>query len=210
MADTDRDTSLLPKRRYASARRAASAGERRAAVVATATAMLREVDRAAAVSLDSVARAAGVTRLTVYNQFGSRQGLLEAVAEALAQEGGITRLADAGREPDAETGLAMAVEVFCRFWTSDAAIGRIYGAIGADPDVAAALEERLALGRGLIENFAQRLRPDWDAARQNDAADLVRVLTDYPSVVALSRGRGPEAVAALVLQACRAVMALSR
>lgn len=195
------------KRRYAGTRRAAATAERRDAIVATAVVMLRD-GGAAKLSLERVARAAGVTRLTVYNQFGSRQGLLAAVAEVLAQAGGMARLADAAREPDAEVGLAMTVERFCRFWAGDAAVGNIRAAIGADPEVAAALASRLALRRDLITGLVARIRPEWDDARRTDAVDLVRVLIDHPSVTALSCDRSPDLVAKLILDACRAVLRL--
>ncbi|WP_404558819.1 TetR/AcrR family transcriptional regulator [Bradyrhizobium niftali] len=55
-------------------------------------------------SLDAVAKAANVTRLTVYNQFGSRRGLLEAVFDDIARRGRLGRLDDAVDDPDPEKG----------------------------------------------------------------------------------------------------------
>jgi len=40
-----------------------------------------------------------VTRLTVYNQFGSRRGLLEAVFDNIARQGGLHEIADAMAMP---------------------------------------------------------------------------------------------------------------
>jgi AcrR family transcriptional regulator len=54
----------------------------------------------AAFSLDAIAKAADVTRLTVYNQFGSRRGLLEAVFDDIARRGRLHRLNDAMAESD--------------------------------------------------------------------------------------------------------------
>src|SRR5258705_10911531 len=60
-----------------------SPGERQRSVDAGRDRILRaalellQLDNIAAFSLEAVARRAGVTRMTVYNQFGSRAGLLE-------------------------------------------------------------------------------------------------------------------------------------
>ena len=68
----------MSRRPYVSAARAEAAAEKRERVIRAAARFLREEDGITAFSLDAVAKAADVTRLTVYNQFGSRRGLLEA------------------------------------------------------------------------------------------------------------------------------------
>src|SRR6266511_1393725 len=70
----------MKKRAYVSSVRSAAAAEKRDRVIEAAAKLLREDASIARFSLDTVARAAGVTRLTVYNQFGSRGRLLEAMA----------------------------------------------------------------------------------------------------------------------------------
>src|SRR6185312_541992 len=79
---------------------------------------LSAADSSHGFSLETVARAAGVTRLTVYNQFGSRRALLEAAFDALAREGGLHRIAEAMRHPDPHAGLAHLIVVFCEFWSA--------------------------------------------------------------------------------------------
>ena len=81
-------------RPYAAEKRDAKAAETRARLVAAALAILGEPG-GHLLSLDAVARAAGVTRLTVYNQFGSRNGLLEAAFDAIAERGNLASLAEA-------------------------------------------------------------------------------------------------------------------
>jgi AcrR family transcriptional regulator len=51
-------------------------------------------------SIDAVARQADVARMTVYHQFGSKFGLLEALTDVLAAQGGMQQLASAFRERD--------------------------------------------------------------------------------------------------------------
>src|SRR5215212_3083133 len=52
------------------------------------------------VSVDGVARAAGVARSTVYVIFGSRAGLFDAFAADLLEHGGFERVLDAVADPD--------------------------------------------------------------------------------------------------------------
>ena len=73
----------------------AAAAEKRERVIDAASRLLREEANIAAFSLDAVAKAAGITRLTVYHQFGSRRGLLEAVFDKRARQGGLGRIPDA-------------------------------------------------------------------------------------------------------------------
>src|SRR5258705_1378406 len=85
----------MRRRSYVSSVRAAAAAETRDRVIEAASRSLREDASIASFSLDTVAKTAGVTRLTVYNQFGSRRGLLEAVFDDIARQGGVTGIADA-------------------------------------------------------------------------------------------------------------------
>src|SRR5260370_34613361 len=78
----------VPPRRYVSSVRTAAAAAKRDHVLEAAARLLREDTSIAAFSLDAVAKAAGVTRLTVYNQFGSRRGVLGAVFDGVAPPGG--------------------------------------------------------------------------------------------------------------------------
>src|SRR4030081_219250 len=109
----------MPKRHYVSSVRAAAAVEKRDRVVDAATKLLRENVSIATFSLDAVAKGAGVTRLTVYHQFGSRRGLLEAVFDDIAERGGLTEIADAMAMPDPRAALDRLVEIFCAFWSRD-------------------------------------------------------------------------------------------
>ena len=77
------------RRPYRSDVRAAAADETRARIVAASHRLLSGGRDRPAFSIDAVAREAGVTRLTVYNQFESRRGLLEAVFYDMAMQGGL-------------------------------------------------------------------------------------------------------------------------
>src|SRR5713101_9850250 len=122
----------MPTRSYTSSVRTAAAAEKRERVIEAAARSLREDASIATFSLDAVAKAAGVTRLTVYNQFGSRRGLLEAVFDDIARQGGLQGLGDAMAMPDPYAALDRVVEIFCAFWNRDPAVGRLHEAMRSE------------------------------------------------------------------------------
>src|SRR5271165_852074 len=60
-----------------------------------------------AFTVDAVAKQADVARATVYYQFGSKAGLLEAVCDSLAEAGQMSELATAFTEPDPREALRL-------------------------------------------------------------------------------------------------------
>src|SRR4030081_2387058 len=109
----------MPTRGYVSSVRTAAAAEKRDRVIEAAARLLREDASIASFSLDAVAKAAAVTRLTVYHQFGSRRGLLEAVFDDIARQGGLAQIPDAMAMSDPREALDRLVEIFCAFWSRD-------------------------------------------------------------------------------------------
>jgi len=77
-------------RPYRSPLRAAAAGITRKRIINAASALLGAPKGFEGFSLDAVARKARVTRLTVYNQFGSRRALLEEVFDDIAARAACT------------------------------------------------------------------------------------------------------------------------
>src|SRR6267154_1435446 len=104
----------VPPRPYRSPVRAKAAGQTRERIVAAAGKLLRSA-AASQFSLEAVAKEAGITRLTVYNQFGSRRALLEAVFDDRAERGGLHRVAEAMAAADPFAGLQELIEIFCEF-----------------------------------------------------------------------------------------------
>ena len=193
----------MPKRHYVSSVRAAAAAEKRHRVIDAATKWLRENVSIAAFSLDAVAKAAGVTRLTVYHQFGSRRGLLEAVFDEIARQGGLSRIEQAMAMTDPRAALDRLVEIFCHFWNWDAAIGRLQQAMSIDPEFAEALIERNQRRRKALEILVARLggRNASPAARQ-DAVDMIFALTSYAMYATLRGNRASDAACRLIKSAC--------
>ena len=202
----------MKKRAYVSSVRSAAAAEKRDRVIEAAAKLLREDASIARFSLDTVAKAAGVTRLTVYNQFGSRRGLLEAVFDDIARQGGLHEIADAMAIPDPLKALDRVVEIFCGFWAGDAAIGRLHEAMATDPEFAEALLERNERRRKLVGMLVGRVAAQTASRRaREDAVDMIFALTSYPMFAMLNRGRPTSEVCHLAQTACRAAVSpLSR
>jgi AcrR family transcriptional regulator len=197
----------MPPRAYVSSVRAAATAEKRDRIIEAATNVLREDAGIASFSLDTVAKTAGVTRLTVYNQFGSRRGLLEAVFDDIARQGGLHQIADAMAMADAHAALERLVEIFCAFWSRDVAIGRLHEAMATDPEFASALTERNERRRKglavLIDRIAGKNAP---RQARRDAVDTIFALTSYAMFAMLREGRSKSEVCNLVQSACRAAL----
>ena len=154
-------------------------------------------------TVDAVARAADVARMTVYNQFGSKKGLVEALSDDLAERGGIGRLPEAFTAPDAGAGLRVFIEVFTGFWASDTAvIRRLRAHTVLDPELNRTARDprrRYALEQLLRRHAAETGRPA--PADREAAVDLLLGLTSFETYEALAWNRSPEAVTGILTYA---------
>ena len=152
-----------------------------------------------AFSLDAVAREAGVTRLTVYNQFESKRGLVEAVFDDIAERGGLFELRSVLAEAHAMASLRRVVAVFCRFWAShDRVLAKLAGMTKLDRDIAASLKQRTERRRGVLTVLVKRLAR---GRAPDDLVDVLFTLTSFETFEALSvRQRSAAAVEALIWQ----------
>ena len=197
----------MSTRPYTSSVRTAAAAAKRDRVIEAAARSLREDASIAAFSLDAVAKAAGVTRLTVYHQFGSRRGLLEAVFDEIARQGGLTEISNAMAMSDPRAALDRLVEIFCAFWNRDAAVGRLHEAMATDPEFAQALIGRDERRRKTVNVLVGRIagKTASPQARQ-DAVDLIFALTSFAMFAMLRADRSVDDVCALVKSACRSAL----
>ena len=138
----------------------------RARVVAAARAVFAE-DGFHRAAMEQVARRADVARATVYYQFGSKLGLVEAVLDDIERRGGQDRVVAALALPDAVEATRRAFEEGTRFWAAEHVLVRkLIGVAAADPEtrqlVQARDHQRLSLVTQLAERLAEqgRLRPD--------------------------------------------------
>jgi AcrR family transcriptional regulator len=113
------------KRAYRLGRRRTRAEETRARLLTAAERILMRRNGVAAFSLESIARRAGVSRLTVYHQFGSKVGLLEALYDDLALRARLAeRIAAAFQLPDSQAVLDAIVMAFAAFWSGQRSVIR--------------------------------------------------------------------------------------
>ncbi len=159
----------------------------RARIVASARQVLLSGD---AFSIDAVAREAGVARLTIYDHFGNRDVLLEAVFDDLAESGGLTHLPEAFGEPDPVVALERFVAIFCAFYSTHRLVLRRLNALAVlRPGTSAQTDRnpRRLQGLGVLLNrVAQAGHP---LAGAPDVVHLVHVLTGFAFVDELS---GPD------------------
>jgi AcrR family transcriptional regulator len=197
----------MSTRPYTSSVRTAAAAAKRDRVIEAAARSLREDASIAAFSLDAVAKVAGVTRLTVYHQFGSRRGLLEAVFDEIARQGGLTEIPNAMAMSDPRAALDRLVEIFCAFWNRDAAVGRLHEAMATDPEFAQALIGRNERRRKTVNVLVGRIagKTASPQARQ-DAVDLIFALTSFAMFAMLRADRSVDDLCALVKSACRSAL----
>ena len=206
-----KESSTKPKRRYVSRARESAAAETRAHVLAAATNLLGN-NSSEPVSLEAVAKAAGVTRLTVYNQFGSRRALLETVFDECAREGGLGRISDAMRMADPRAALERLIEIFCEFWSSNPALGRLHAAAGSDCQFAQALAERNERRRTAIAVLVRRMTRQNDVEKDagRDLTDLLFALTSYAMHESLrAHGRDAKAICAMVKTCCSSALKIA-
>ena len=202
----------MNRRTYRSQRRAATAADTGERIVATAAALLGAQEGIRGFSLEAVAKAAGVTRLTVYNQFGSRRALLEAVFDDRAARGGMRRVMEAATDPDPRAGLRRLIAVFCEFWSFDReAIDRLHAAGASDPEFDEALRARNERRRGALRSLVDRMIRDAPARVQKlddettaDLVDVLFALTSFAFFANLTAGGRPAVLACGLIQSLAA------
>ncbi len=157
-------------------------------VIAAARALLAEATSYTAFTVDAVAKRADVARATVYYQFASKTGLLEALCDALADAGQMADLASAFREPDPVEALRTFIACFGRFWDVDRLVMRRLRALAAlDPEVGAVISGRDERRRSGLAVLVARLNEDHRLAVQTDrAVRLLYTLTGFETFDALA------------------------
>jgi AcrR family transcriptional regulator len=169
----------MSPRPYRSSRRRVAAKRTRARLLKAARAMLAAPD---GISLDAVAKKAGVTRLTVYNQFGSRRALLEAVFDDMAERGGLHRIREAMAKTDPQAALQQIVLIFCDFWSVHrGALWRLHAASATDPEFEESLRARNQRRRHLLSVLVDRMI-EGGGKRPEVVIELIDVLFALTSV----------------------------
>jgi AcrR family transcriptional regulator len=185
----------MSQRGYSLGRRQADVDRTRAAIVSAARQLVAEFGPDS--SLRRVAERAGVSRITVYNQFGSKARLLEALRAEIGPGPGSAP--ESGSDPSDD--LRRRVTEACAAWAADPSLHRqLQGhprRQGEESDLDRALAERLAA--------SDRLRP---GSSIKEAEDVIGILTSFPAFDRLHKGgrRSPAAVAEILMRMASAFM----
>jgi AcrR family transcriptional regulator len=142
MDDVQRSKEVPCKRPYELGLRLELSGQKREAILNSARAQL-ESGGLLHLTMDGLAQKTGVTRQTVHNLFGTKAGLLEALFDQLALDGGMEKMREVMQQPSPDLMLAGFVDVFIGFWRKNRLLfRRIHGIAAIDPEFGAALQAR--------------------------------------------------------------------
>ncbi len=183
----------MATRKYEQRLRADAAAETRRRILDAVYQRLREAP-AEPVSIDRVARMAGVARPTVYLAFGSRAGLFDAVGADLLERGGFGRVLQAAADPDPREALRGAIRGVVEMYAAHRDVLRVLSSMARlDATAVGGAIQRMEQGRaGGMTRLAQRLA-DQEALRADvtagQAADLLWLLTSFDSFDLLYTGR---------------------
>lgn len=182
----------MSPRSYSMEKRQAANSETRIRILEAARQILAD-ESETDLSMEAIARRADVSRLTIYYQFKSRPGLLEALYDHLAMRGNMRSMAEVFHEPDASKALEKLVGTFIAFWSSDPlVIRRLRGMAALDADIETGIRSRDArrqhaareiLRRAMMANGRKKLTPE----EVNLAVDVVAMISSFESYDALAR-----------------------
>lgn len=203
----------MSPRRYRMGQRNAAADETRGRILAGTRELLAAPKGFSEFSIDAVARKSGVARMTVYYQFESKAGLLEALYEHLVARHDTGHFMDELRKPDSLAALLEFIDVFIRVWSSDrVVIQRVHALAALDPALAHSLETRNARRRHELEAILKRVRGQCghpSFSKFTEALEVVYMLTSFATFDQLAgTTRKPNEVADAVKRLALAAVVL--
>ena len=183
----------MDKRQYVQRVRAESADGTRRRILDAARATL-ERGPSGALRVDEVARAAGVSRSTVYVLYGSRAGLFDALGRHLRLEAGFDDLIREFRRPDALEAMRGSQRAAVRMYAKMPELARAMFTMGAvDPDAVAAIRAIEDGRRPGQAEIARRLAEQGylrDGVDIDEATDILTVITSFQAFDELFNGGG--------------------
>ena len=186
--------TAVATRKYEQRLRAEAAEETRRSILDAVYDRLRRAP-STPVSVEQVARTAGVSRSTVYLVFGSRAGLFDALTTDLWwHRAGFQAVVDAVEHPDAREHLRGGIDAGVRVFAAHRDVFRaLFSMAQLDADAVGGAIARIEENRaGGMAHLAQRLaeqevlRPE---VTVDEAADLLWLLASFDSFDQLYTGR---------------------
>ncbi len=205
----------MSPRPYQLGQRQAASEQTRSRVLQAARELLMESTSFSGFSIEAVARRADVARMTVYHQFGSKIGLLEALCDSLAVAGGMEQLASVFRHPDPRAGLDEYIRIFGHFWEADRPVTRrLRGLAALDPDFEQVIRARDERRRKGLRVLVQRIvggDDHLDSEALDEIVNMLFALLSFEYFEALAGStRHLEDVVPLVCRLAHAVLGLER
>jgi AcrR family transcriptional regulator len=177
------------KRPYELGRRLELTDQTRAAVLKAARAQL-EKSGTRGFSMESLAKASGVTRQTIHNLFGTRSGVLERLFDQIAADGGMDRMREVMMARNAQAMLDGFIAVFSNFWARNRLLlKRIHGIAAVDPEFGKAIHARNQRRHMAAARVMDRLGDGVRVQKSNAIACLV-ALTSFEFFDALVESLG--------------------
>jgi AcrR family transcriptional regulator len=198
------------RRAYTPVERQRSVEAGRERILSAARDLLAD-DDAEGFSIDAVARRAGVARMTVYNQFESKAGLLEALFDSLAANGPLGQMAEIFKQDDPMAMLDDYVAIFGRFWTMHRqAHRRLRAAAMHDEELARAIEVRNDRRRKgiteLLRRLGNRVHP---VVPRAEVVNVVHVLLSFDTFNEIAGGsRAPDEIVPTMRRLVHAVLGI--
>jgi AcrR family transcriptional regulator len=163
-------------------------------------------------TVEDVARRAGVARATLYQHFGSRLGLVDALCETFDANPALIAIRKAVLLDDPEEALDQTIAATVRFWASEEAVLQpLYGVAAVDPSAGALVERQTEDRRGELRRLLQNLRQHGRLVAglaDRRALALLLVLTSFETFEELRRraGLAEREVVATLRGAARALL----
>jgi AcrR family transcriptional regulator len=177
----------MSPRPYRLGKRQGQVDQGRQRVIEGARSLLGEAAGFTTFTVDAVARRADVARATVYYQFGSKAGVLEALCDQLAEAGGVAELAAAFTNPDPDAALAAFIGGFGRFWAADRLIMRRLRALAAlDPVVGAVIAGRDQRRKAGLGELVGRLRGQAGTGEPGRVVTILYAITSFETFDAMA------------------------
>ncbi len=211
----------MSPRPYKLGQRQVATDQTRSRIVAAARELLAGDSGPAGFTVDAVARQAGVARMTVYYQFRSKRGVLEALFDDLANRGLMPHLLPVFQEPVPARALDGLIGAFAAFWHSDRVVLRRARALAAlDPEIAESVrardERRREHLRRILGRVSEKTKESEkgnekekgsEKKNEQDAIDILHMLTSFETLDALlTDGRSLEEATQIVRQLAAAVL----
>ena len=189
----------MDRRGYRLGKRQARADRTRGAILAAARDLM-VASGSSGPSVGAVAQRAGVSRITVYQHFGSKHVLIQALAGQALKS--LARATDHDQSGDTRDQLRRRIASACSLWASDPPLFRSL------PSPSAVDTEGVGEDRALAIRLAtsDQLRP---GCSLREAEDVIGTLTSFPTFDRLARDgrRSPPAVGEILMRLAAAILA---